>query len=182
MGEYDTLASSISIKADKRYFTKAGGYNSDNISDLALLGELQKIVDDNEIISKNGNISSTNNNHNRLIVMHLLGSHPKFCNRLDKAYQIDNVQGFLNSNMSCYLSSIRQTDKLLEQVYEILQKNEQQNAKQNNEQNNKQSEKPSDRQSISGFSMLYFSDHGLSHRNRDNHFYKPTTYTSATNY
>ena len=71
----------------------------------------------------------------RLIVMHTMGSHPNPCNRLKKPPQ-HYVE---NNNSNCYIDSIKQTDNLLQQIYSILQTTGQ------------------------SFSIIYFSDHGLSH-------------------
>ncbi len=74
----------------------------------------------------------------RLITLHLVGSHYHFCSRLDDAYQVTPVEGAGEKPMDCYLTSYRQTDELIRRVYEKLQDSQQ------------------------SFSILYFSDHGLS--------------------
>lgn len=67
--------------------------------------------------------------------MHTMGSHPNPCNRLKESPQ-HYVE---NNNSNCYIDSIKQTDNLLQQIYSALQTTGQ------------------------SFSIIYFSDHGLSH-------------------
>ena len=47
--------------------------------------------------------------------MHLIGSHPHFCKRLQFDVQFD----LNNKNVSCYVSSIKETDDLLKSTVEI---------------------------------------------------------------
>lgn len=70
--------------------------------------------------------------------IHLIGSHPIFCERLWQKVEFS----YINENLSCYLQSIKQTDWLLENIVEELKL-----------QNKK-------------YSLLYFSDHGLSLQNK----------------
>lgn len=76
-----------------------------------------------------------------MIVIHLLGSHPNFCNRLWQ-----NVEfSYINTELSCYLQSIKQTDELLENIVKML------------------------KQYARSYSLLYFSDHGLSFTGQNTH-------------
>ncbi|MDQ5990055.1 phosphoethanolamine transferase [Providencia stuartii] len=70
----------------------------------------------------------------KLIVIHLIGSHSPFCARVSNSYD----QFYKSKDLSCYVQSIKNTDLLLSQVYSELSK------------------------SKGTWSMLYFSDHGLS--------------------
>lgn len=124
-GDYDILASSIGHQANEVVFLKKGEYTDKDTSDLQLLPPLI-------------NALKTNHEH-KLIVLHLMGSHAGFCNRLDNNYGIKPINGVVNKDISCYLTSIRQTDKLLEKIYHALQ------------------------QQGDTFSLMYLSDHGLAH-------------------
>lgn len=81
----------------------------------------------------------------RFIFLHLYGSHPITCDRLidyPKMYDDDKLpKRYFNVN--CYVSSIKKTDELLKRIYELLLKNKENNHR--------------------SFSMIYVSDHGLSH-------------------
>lgn len=82
----------------------------------------------------------------RLFVVHLYGSHPDACDRV-KSYPLvsqhtDRAWGYIN----CYVSSIHKTDAILAKLHQQLSQNAEQNGR--------------------SFSMLYFSDHGLSHYER----------------
>lgn len=77
----------------------------------------------------------------RLFVFHLMGSHQKFCSRLKKD---EHILEFINKDMSCYVNSILKTDKLIESIVSLL------------------------KEKGETYSLIYFSDHGLSHVNKDN--------------
>lgn len=79
------------------------------------------------------------NTQNQLIVLHLMGSHNDPCARLQKPAH----HYVKNMNSNCYIDTIRQTDNLLDHIYAQLNKTKQ------------------------PFSLLYFSDHGLSHHYTD---------------
>lgn len=124
MGEFDTMASRLGINADYNFFTKHLGYDSAKKFDFELLPKFKEILEKEK-------------NTNKLIVLHLMGSHPIFCERLP--YKVKNY--FINQQMSCYLESIKYTDKFIESVNDLLVKNGE------------------------SFSVIYFSDHGLAHKN-----------------
>ncbi len=126
LGENDTLLSSVAIKSDHTFFAKKGSFKSNNKSDYELFPAFKKAVNDGT-------------NKDKLIVLHLLGSHTSFCKRLDSRFQIDNFNNVLTKKLDCYLSSIKQTDKLINLIYDEL------------------------RNSKKSFSILYFADHGLTH-------------------
>lgn len=73
----------------------------------------------------------------KLIVAHLQGSHPLICDRLsDKSGLITTDPKYID--IACYAETIRESDKWLKSAREMLEK------------------------SGESFSLLYFSDHGLS--------------------
>ncbi|MDF7676140.1 sulfatase-like hydrolase/transferase [Neisseriaceae bacterium ESL0693] len=123
IGDYDLPISIMAHYADKPIFLKKGNYIMDRIHDSRLMVPLQQVL-------------AQSTTQNRLIVLHLMGSHNNPCERLEKSarYYVRNM------NSNCYIDTIHQTDDLLRQTYEQLKKTNQ------------------------PFSLLYFSDHGLSHR------------------
>lgn len=122
IGEFDTMASRIGQSADETIFMKPLGYNSKKVYDDEMLPVLDKALKENITNPK-------------LIVIHLMGSHPAFCERLP--YEIKNY--FINQSMSCYLESIKYTDQFLEKLNsQLVAQNE-------------------------PYSVIYFSDHGLAH-------------------
>lgn len=81
----------------------------------------------------------------RFIVVHLYGSHPITCDRLTdfpKLYDDSKIDKKY-FNVNCYASSMKKTDEVLKRLYEQLMKNQAEHQR--------------------SFSMVYFSDHGLSH-------------------
>ncbi len=72
----------------------------------------------------------------RLIVIHLKGSHPKFAARLEEPLHINHF----NENVSEYLQTIEQTDRLIGEIYTLCQRYS------------------------DSYSLTYFSDHGMSSR------------------
>lgn len=86
----------------------------------------------------------------RFIVLHLYGSHPLSCDRLTdypKLFKDEDLSP-KHHNLNCYVSSIKKTDEMLEKVYQALRHNQQSTGR--------------------SFSMVYFSDHGLSHQVSEN--------------
>lgn len=129
IGKYDTIASRIGAGADFFYFTKKGGFNTGDEDDFKLLEKLRERLDIN-------NTSKT-----RLFVLHLMGSHQDFCQRITEE---EKKLEFINKKMSCYVNSILKTDKLISDTVDLL--------KSRNE----------------SYSLIYFSDHGLNHIEKDN--------------
>lgn len=125
LGQYDTAISAIAHKAHHVHFLKTTGYDFGmQTYDDELLPWLKKNLQQ-PLPAK----------QNRLIVLHLIGSHPNPCDRLRRKPH----HYVANQNSNCYIDSIRQTDDNLAAIYRLLT----------------QTRQP--------FSMLYFSDHGLSH-------------------
>lgn len=137
LGQYDTPVTSIAHRSDVIQFLKKGGsLNSTNHSDFELLPKLAQMLQDGT-------------QQKRFIVLHLYGSHPLACGRVEdyplifKAEELDKKYHYLN----CYISSIKKTDDVLKAVFEHLQ----QNAKQTGRT----------------FSMVYFADHGMCHKEQN---------------
>ena len=134
IGKFDTPVSSLASKSDETFFLKKGGsFNSTNFSDFDLLPKFAQVLE-NSVQGK------------RFIVLHIYGSHPMACDRIEDYPKIFDDKdlnpkyGYLN----CYVSSIKKTDEFLKRVYDQLEEN----AKKNHRT----------------FSMIYFSDHGLCHQ------------------
>ncbi len=122
-GQFDTPVSKIAMFSDSYYFLKKGDYQSRNTDDDALL----PIFD--QLLSRQG--------QGNLYVLHLMGSHADFCERLNG--EPPSVES-PNKELACYLSTYRKTDRFIEQVYHSL------------------------KQTGAPFKLFYFSDHGLSHK------------------
>ncbi|ABR74026.1 hypothetical protein CBG46_02030 [Actinobacillus succinogenes] len=130
LGEFDTPISAIANKSDTKIFLKSGDSLNSNTSDFELLPEFARVIEQPT-------------QEKRFIVLHLYGSHPITCDRLndyEKIYNDDQIDEKYY-NVNCYVSSMKKTDEVLERVYDELVKNREK----------------SDRT----FSMIYFSDHGL---------------------
>ncbi|WP_386694858.1 phosphoethanolamine transferase [Lonepinella sp. MS14435] len=133
LGEFDTPISAIANRSDERIFLKSGDSLNSNISDFELLPKLQHVLEQPH-------------QNKRFIVLHLYGSHPITCDRLNDYPKIfdDNKIAKKYFNVNCYISSIQKTDDMLKQIYAKLSENLQKNHR--------------------TFSMIYFSDHGLAHQ------------------
>ncbi|AAU38538.1 MULTISPECIES: phosphoethanolamine transferase [Basfia] len=133
LGEFDTPISAIANKSDEKIFLKSGDSLNSNTSDFELLPKFTQVLER----------PSTGK---RFIVVHLYGSHPITCDRLNdypKLFDDDKIaKKYFNVN--CYISSIKKTDEVIKRIYDALAENK---AK-------------TDRT----FSMIYFSDHGLAHQ------------------
>lgn len=125
LGLYANDISLIAMRSKEFYFTQRGDYQkSRKINDAQLLPFFQKVL------GKPGTKP-------KLIVLHLLGSHMPFCDRIDEKHF-----DYINENLSCYASSIYLTDQLLEQMVAML------------------------KQTGESYSLIYFADHGLQHTTR----------------
>ncbi|MFS7185935.1 sulfatase-like hydrolase/transferase [Serratia proteamaculans] len=130
IGQFDTPVSKIAMFSDEHQFLKQGDYQSLNTDDDELLPLLQS--------------SLASNGLGNLYVLHIMGSHPDFCERLGGEPPVFNSD---NAELACYLSTYRKTDRFIEHAYEMLQATH------------------------SPFKLFYFSDHGLSHREIDGKLY-----------
>lgn len=125
LGAIEITVPRIAAYAKYSFYTKSGEFNGKSSRgkyDTLLLPELD-------------NILSKNDDNPKLIVMHLIGSHPHFCRRLELPVQFD----LNNENISCYVSSIKETDDLIAATIDTLKKYYQ------------------------DYSVVYFADHGLAH-------------------
>lgn len=125
LGRMEITVPRITAYSKNIFYTKKGEYNGKSSRgkyDTLLLPELDSLL-------------TQPHDKPKLIVMHLIGSHPHFCKRLQFDVQFD----LNNKNVSCYVSSIKETDDLLKSTVEILKKHNE------------------------DYSLVYFADHGLSH-------------------
>lgn len=122
LGEYDTIISAISSYAQHSYFMKKGSFSSENKDDADMLTEINRQV--------------LQDDKNKVIFVHMIGSHPNPCDRL---LSYDNIfkSSVKNKKTACYLSTISKTDDFIKNVVTI--------AKQKR-----------------NYTVVYFSDHGLS--------------------
>lgn len=133
LGNYDTPISSIANKSDEKLFLKAGDSLNQNVSDFELLPRFETLI-------------SQPSSGKRFIVVHLYGSHPVSCDRLNDYTRMYDDQKIAKKyeNVNCYVSTIKKTDEVIEKLYQQL---------------NAQYAKTK-----RSFSMIYFSDHGLAHQ------------------
>lgn len=75
----------------------------------------------------------------------MYGSHTNHCDRVSDYRMIVNTEKYKYIN--CYISSIRKTDDFLEQLNKIMNENKE------------------------SYSMIYFSDHGLTHEGTGDSIY-----------
>lgn len=128
IGEFDTVAARVAFNADNIRFTKRASYDFTNINDNKLLDILKEYITEKK-------------DKHRLFVLHLMGSHQEFCERLESKPEIY----FINQDMSCYLETLKQTDLLIKEVIDMFK-------------------------SQQDYSLIYFSDHGLSHQQNGDKF------------
>lgn len=123
LGVFDSLVSIIGESADKAVFLQ--------LLDLARF----KNAKDNELLPFVRNALHDSNNKPKLIVIHLIGSHPPVCKRVNSQFNVY----FHSKELSCYVQSMRNTDTLLENIVSLAKSNS------------------------NSWSMMYFSDHGLAY-------------------
>jgi len=125
-GHFDSPVALIGESADHRYFTKSASSDDRTYSpDDQLLPQLDSAL-------KVGQ-------GKKLIVMHLMGSHPQACVRTQGQYDTDVGA----RELSCYIKSIALTDQLLRKIHLMAERDG------------------------GDWSIMYFSDHGLSYINKD---------------
>jgi glucan phosphoethanolaminetransferase (alkaline phosphatase superfamily) len=121
LGLYETPTASMGFMADDSVFLKKGeARDKDYSPDTVLVPYIS-----NALKNKSGK---------KLIVIHLMGSHPPACVRTKGSYN----NFFVSKEISCYIKSIENTDTLLSDIVSMAKKS---NTK---------------------WSLMYFSDHGLS--------------------
>lgn len=153
-----TLIDLIKSASVKTYWISNQGYlgNYDtpissigNKSDVKIFTKsgdsLNSNVSDFELLPHFAKVIEEPASGKRFIFLHLYGSHPITCDRLTDYPKMfdDNKLPKRYFNVNCYVSSIKKTDELVKRVYELLAKNQEQNQR--------------------SFSLVYLSDHGLSH-------------------
>lgn len=153
-----TLIDLIKSAGVKTYWISNQGYlgNYDtpissigNKSDVKIFTKsgdsLNSNVSDFELLPHFAKVIEEPTSGKRFIFLHLYGSHPITCDRLTDYPKMfdDNKLPKRYFNVNCYVSSIKKTDELVKRVYELLAKNQEQNQR--------------------SFSLVYLSDHGLSH-------------------
>ncbi|EPQ5229132.1 phosphoethanolamine transferase [Providencia rettgeri] len=121
----DTPVASIGKRADTPIFIKKGSFTSNEL-DSELIPYIDKAIKQPAKGKK-------------LIVIHLMGSHTPACKRTNDKYD----EFYLSKRVSCYVQSVKETDRLLHHIFNDL--------KSSNEK----------------WSMLYFADHGVSFSNQN---------------
>ncbi|MFS2223389.1 sulfatase-like hydrolase/transferase [Pantoea sp. B65] len=126
IGKFDTPIASIARRADHVHFLKQGDFEADKTST------------DEDLLKLTAEALQQPLDAPRLMVFHIMGSHPKTCDRTRGKYQ-----HFVHSpETSCYLYSISQTDGFLQQLQQQLLS------------------------SGLSYSLLYFSDHGMAFKEK----------------
>lgn len=126
IGQYDTPIASIAQRAKNVHFLKSGDFEAD------------KNTRDEDLLSFTPDALARPVDRPRLLVYHLVGSHPQACDRTRGRF----VERLHSLETSCYLYSMTQTDGFLQQLWQQLHS------------------------SGLTFSMIYFSDHGLAFKEK----------------
>ncbi|BBB15458.1 putative sulfatase [Candidatus Rickettsiella viridis] len=125
LGEFDTPISGIGKNANTSLFLQSKDLaRFKNASDSALLPFIQSAL------------NSSTLHKPKLIVIHLIGSHPPACQRTKNQFNVY----FHSKELSCYIQSIQNTDTLLKSIASLA------------------------KSSGNSWSMMYFADHGLALR------------------
>lgn len=119
VGAFDSPVAAIAKSSATYKFLKKGDF-SGTLPDIALLPLFR-----NTIIK--------DNTSKKLIILHMVGSHPSSCGRTGGKYD----EFFLSEDLSCYVQSVKNTDKFLHSVHDMLEKTKQ------------------------TYTLIYLSDHGL---------------------
>lgn len=124
----DTPITVIANRARHTQWLKESMDRSERVSDSQLIPLLKKAVE-----------AAVTGDKPKFIVLHLMGSHSAVCERLIEQPLIATVRNQYFQDPLCYVSSIKQTDALLERIDQIL------------------------KDSGKSYSVVYLSDHGVSH-------------------
>ncbi|WP_239351618.1 phosphoethanolamine transferase [Snodgrassella communis] len=120
----DDIFYTLAQSASQAHFFKEGNYLSNDTDDEEILPIFSKIVN--------------SNNKNKVIFIHMIGSHEPVCYRLGNfqpSFQIYN-------EASCYVATIEKLDLFIKNITDILKKK--------------------------NYKLMYFSDHGLSVEKKTN--------------
>ncbi|HCL6185600.1 TPA: phosphoethanolamine transferase [Proteus mirabilis] len=121
-GKYDSPISSIAVNSNFSYFINEKSFTTITNDDFNLLPLLNKIIESNK--------------KKKLIVIHMMGSHPKTCERLH-GFKNSFNEKINNKDISCYLATIHKLDTFIKEIV-LKMKAEKQ-----------------------PYSILYISDHGM---------------------
>jgi len=124
VGIYDSIVGGIGKRAGYYKFLNVANNRNALLDDFLLLPHIKKALGDKA-------------KGQRIIFVHLYGSHMSFCGRVGDKYEVFHV----NKKLSCYVQSIKQTDELLKEIHQMLQQHKEQTGRE--------------------WTMVYFSDHGL---------------------
>lgn len=143
IGQWDTPVSSIAAQSEHVQFRNKLSYDVRNDSDRMLLGMLDNALAE----ADSGADRPDRSNRSNLFVLHTLGSHPDACKRLFPEDAQAKVSEKRYEYVACYVSTIAKTDAFLRDVHARML----------------------ERRARTGrpFSILYFSDHGMIHRELD---------------
>ncbi|CAD7286636.1 Phosphoethanolamine transferase OpgE [Campylobacter majalis] len=138
LGTHETDVSIVAKRANFSYFSTHDKINASH------KGEENH---DKILIPQIAKILNQQINEKRVIFVHLYGSHPDACRRISNNDYV-KYSDKATFNINCYVESIRETDENLRQIYNLLKQNFD--------------------TSLQSFSMIYFSDHGLTHDTSSN--------------
>jgi len=124
LGLFDSIVGGIGKRAMYYHFLNRTDTKNQVFDDTLLIPHIKNALDEN-IPNK------------KVIFVHLYGSHIPFCKRTQGKYDVF----YISKDLSCYVQTIRNTDSLLKEIYQMLQNNKQQTNK--------------------DWALVYFSDHGL---------------------
>lgn len=127
VGAADTEISGYALHADEHYFTKKADWAFENFDDFDLLPKLEAALNKPSAKPK-------------LIVLHLMGTHYQFCDRL---FPKDERLVDVNEELSCYASAVLKTDVFIKRSHQLLVNSGQ------------------------SFSLNFLADHGLAYVGND---------------
>lgn len=118
-GQYDLNVASIGEHAHYSYFTQ--------------MDSMKNVTSDEQLLVPFESSLLTDKLSRKLIVIHIMGSHPDPCDRTNGKYD----EFYISKKVSCYVKSIANTDKLLSSITNIAEASHRK------------------------WTLMYFSDHGL---------------------
>lgn len=122
IGTFDTPATIIGSRANHQVFFNKGNFEEIDTDDMTLLEQLYSIINNNH---------STDNT----VFLHMAGSHPDTCSRLNGfpvSLRISQHESF-----NCYLATLQKLDTFIQRAHDILE------------------------HSGESYALIYFSDHGM---------------------